>query len=622
MMAAAAVETPVATIPEIVRKVRDGFNSRKTLDKAFRTEQLRGLQRMMQECRDRIGQALKTDLDKCGMEIFMTECNHCEVEVSDAIKQLGHWMAPESVSKGLVNMMNSVFVEPEPYGVVLVIAPWNYPFSLVVLPLIGAIAAGNACIIKPSELSAATSNLFCELLPQYLDHDCYSVISGGVDVSQAVLKERFDYIFYTGSTPVGKLVMKQAAENLTPVTLELGGKSPCIIANDAAIEVAAKRLVWGKCINSGQTCIAPDYVICPRDKQAVLVERCKEAIREFYGEDPRLSPDYGKVINQRHFNRLMSLIRSTRGNVVFGGDTDEQKLKINPTLITDVTPGDPIMEDEIFGPILPFVPVDSVDEAINLVNSRYEDPKGNKDYGKIINRRHFDRLMSLIRSTRGNVVFGGDADEQKLKINPTLITDVTPGDSTMQEEIFGPILPIIAINNMEEAIEIINSMKAGRYFSRNRGTFFYVLSTSSLEKPLAMYVFSESKRTLNRVIRETSAGGVCHNDTLMHAGAGTLPFGGVGHSGLGAYHGKFSFDTFTHQKPVLSTSTGLEVVNKLVRYPPWTQRKLQILGWVLSPSQKRISFWPYLCLVLLVAGMALAVQTYGFPSWLYKLKPN
>ncbi|KAL5479996.1 hypothetical protein EMCRGX_G023609 [Ephydatia muelleri] len=535
MMAAAAVETPVATIPEIVRKVRDGFNSRKTLDKAFRTEQLRGLQRMMQECRDRIGQALKTDLDKCGMEIFMTECNHCEVEVSDAIKQLGHWMAPESVSKGLVNMMNSVFVEPEPYGVVLVIAPWNYPFSLVVLPLIGAIAAGNACIIKPSELSAATSNLFCELLPQYLDHDCYSVISGGVDVSQAVLKERFDYIFYTGSTPVGKLVMKQAAENLTPVTLELGGKSPCIIANDAAIEVAAKRLVWGKCINSGQTCIAPDYVICPRDKQAVLVERCKEAIREFYGEDPRLSPDYGKVINQRHFNRLMSLIRSTRGNVVFGGDTDEQKLKINPTLITDVTPGDPIMEDEIFGPILPFVPVDSVDEAINLVNSR--------------------------------------------------------------------------------------------------------------EKPLAFYVFTESKALFERIKRATSSGAILQNETLVHhqgkiqcdkhsqqttskcpmmliqafhlkwdSGSkfktfpfSALPFGGVGHSGIGAYHGKLTFDTFSHRRAVLCAGTGfMESLNAKIKYPPWDEVKEARLRRLISPGGGNVV--PAMSVLMMLAVISVVVM--------------
>ncbi|KAL5479997.1 hypothetical protein EMCRGX_G023610 [Ephydatia muelleri] len=511
-MASELISTDISTVSEVVRKVRDGYLTRRTLPRQYREGQLRALQRMLTENKQRWMDAFVKDLNKCEMEVVLMEYGFCLNDITHTLNHLDSWMAPRRVEKDFANQFNDLYTYPEPYGVALVIGAWNYPLQLTVSPLIGAIAAGNACIIKPSELSVAISNLLVELIPQYLDKDCYLVISGGVDVSQAVLKERFDYIFYTGSTPVGKLVMKQAAENLTPVTLELGGKSPCLVLGDANVEVAANRIVWGKCINAGQTCIAPDYILCHREKQDKLVEACKKAITEFYGQDP----------------------------------------------------------------------------------------KGNKDYGKIINRRHFDRLMSLIRSTRGNVVFGGDADEQKLKINPTLITDVTPGDSTMQEEIFGPILPIIAINNMEEAIEIINSR----------------------EKPLAMYVFSESKRTLNRVIRETSAGGVCHNDTLMHAGAGTLPFGGVGHSGLGAYHGKFSFDTFTHQKPVLSTSTGLEVVNKLVRYPPWTQRKLQILGWVLSPSQKRISFWPYLCLVLLVAGMALAVQTYGFPSWLYKLKPN
>eukprot|EP00731_Ephydatia_muelleri_P025045 Em0017g128a len=258
-------------------------------------------------------------------------------------------MALRRVEKEFANQFNDLYTYPEPYGVALVIGAWNYPLQLTVSPLIGAIAAGNACIIKPSELSVAISNLLAELIPQYLDKDCYSVISGGVDVSQAVLKERFDYIFYTGSTPVGKLVMKQAAENLTPVTLELGGKSPCLVLGDANVEVAANRIVWGKCINAGQTCIAPDYILCQREKQDKLVEACKKAITEFYGQDPKGNKDYGKIINRRHFDRLMSLIHSTRGNVVFGGDVDEQKLKINPTLITDVTPGDSTMQEEIFG---------------------------------------------------------------------------------------------------------------------------------------------------------------------------------------------------------------------------------------------------------------------------------
>lgn len=497
----------VADIPGQIARVRQGFRSHKTLPRAYREQQLKNLKRLMRENSAEILQALRHDLRKNENEAEMMETNICMNNIIYTLDNLEEWMAPDYKPKGLADMANTIYTVPEPYGVVLVIAPWNYPIQLMILPLIGAIAAGNACVLKPSESAVACSNLMAELISRYLDNECYPVITGGTEVSQALLKERFDYILYTGSTQVGKIVMESAAKNLTPVTLELGGKSPVIIADDADIDIAAKRIMWGKFLNTGQTCIAPDYILCPRDKQEKLVQGCKKALKDYYGEDPKSSKDYGRIINDRHFQRLTKVLKGTKGKVVHGGeqDADEAERYIPPTLITHVTPDDVLMEDEIFGPLLPFLGINNVDEAIKFVNDR--------------------------------------------------------------------------------------------------------------EKPLAFYVFA-GKSTFDYINQRTSAGGVCHNDTLMHANALSLPFGGVGHSGMGAYHFKYSFQTFSHYKPVFSTGTGMEFLNQMVRVPPFSKSKMKKARWLMTPPSRRSLFlWTLLKRMFILCSFAIVVHLF-LQRWL------
>lgn len=476
-------ETPLSSIPELVSQMRESFrHKRRTLPAEFRVQQLLQLRAMIAENEGVILEALWKDLHREHQETTMIELNPVRGDLSLALSSIHKWMSPESVEKNLLHKFNSAYVQPEPYGVVLLMSPWNYPFLLCVQPLIGAIAAGNVCILKLSEIAVHTSNVLSDLLPKYLDEDCVRVITGGVEVGQEVLKQRFDYIYFTGNCSVGKIVMKAAAEHLTPVILELGGKSPCIVSDDANIEVAARRIIWGKCINAGQSCIAPDYVLCSLDTQERLVEACKRTIREFYGENPKESKDFGRIVSSRHYQRVVALLDASRDKVVFGGEVEESERYVSPTLITNVTGEDKIMTEEIFGPLLPFVIVQNTDEAIEFIADR--------------------------------------------------------------------------------------------------------------EKPLALYVFSEDRATLNRVNHLTSAGGVTHNDTFLHGSLPSLPFGGVGHSGYGAYHGKFSFDTFSHRKPVLSTSTVgiLEGVNN-IRYPPYSPEKMDDVDRLQGTSEGR-SFWP------------------------------
>lgn len=467
--------TDVRSISEVVSRVRDGFETQCTLPCRYRITQLKNLRRMFEEKQNDICEALWEDLRKAQQECLMSELNPISADLSLAIDSVEKWMAPEHVGKDLLNSFNTAFIQSEPYGVVLIMSPWNYPVLLALQPLVGAIAAGNACVLKLSEVAVATSNVLAKLIPQYLDTKCYAVVTGEVDVAKEVLKQRFDYIFYTGSAVVGKSIMVQAAQHLTPLTLELGGKSPCIVADDANIEVAAQRIMWGKCLNAGQSCIAPDYVICTSAVQGRLVEACKGAVMRFFGQDPKCSPDYGRIINARHFRRILSMLDPVREKVAYGGIHDEQDRYIAPTLITDVTADDGIMSEEIFGPLLPFVVVESGDKAIEFIRKR--------------------------------------------------------------------------------------------------------------DKALVVYVFTESKRFLRDVVLRTSAGAVTHNDTMLHYSVSTLPFGGVGKSGFGCYHGKFSFDTLSHRKPVLSTVTSriIEGANN-IRYPPFCagkesdMQKLQLHG--------------------------------------------
>ncbi|KAJ8266732.1 hypothetical protein GJAV_G00134070 [Gymnothorax javanicus] len=447
---------------ETVERAREAFLSGRSRPLKFRVQQLRSLRRLFLEREEEIAAALKQDINKSQYDMQLYELIGIDGEIRLAIERLAEWAAPRYVEKNLMTLTDRVFVQPEPLGVVLIIGAWNYPWALTILPLIGAIAAGNAAVVKPSELSENSSKLLKELLPQYLDKELYPVVTGGAPETQELLKQRFDHILYTGNPTVGKLVMGAAARHLTPVILELGGKSPCYIDKDCDIPIACRRITWGKFTNCGQTCIAPDYILCEPSVQDRVVEEIGRTIQEFYGDNPVTSPDYGRIINERHFKRVMALM------------------------------------------------------------------EGN------------------------NVALGGQSDESQCYIAPTVLRDVQPDSKIMQEEIFGPLLPIVPVSGMEEAIRFIN----------NR------------EKPLALYVFSSRNRVIKRMIAETSSGGVTVNDVLMHYSVPSLPFGGVGGSGMGGYHGKHTFDQLSHLRSCLVKPLALERLNQ-VRYPPQCPARLR-----------------------------------------------
>ncbi len=445
-------------IPEVVQELRTTFNKGRTHSFAWRDGQLAGLQRMLREQEASILQALRTDVGKPELEGFMSEVAYCLGEVELARSKLKGWMKPKRVSSPVFLQPGSSYIHKDPLGVVLIIAPWNYPLGLLIGPLIGALAAGNCVVVKPSEVAAATSALAAELLPRYLDAEAVKVVEGAVEETTVLLEQRFDHIFYTGNGRVGRLVMAAAAKHLTPVTLELGGKSPCIVDENVDLEVTLKRICWGKFSNAGQTCVAPDYILAHRRIHDRLLEGLRRTVVQFYGEDPQQSPDYGRVVNERHHRRLMAMIES--GEPVVGGQGDEADRYIAPTVLKNVQPDAPVMSDEIFGPILPVLAVDSIQSAIEFVNAR--------------------------------------------------------------------------------------------------------------PKPLALYVFSNNKGVQDRVLTRTSSGGATVNHCWMHLANPNLPFGGVGESGMGAYHGKASFDVFTHRKSVLRKSTYFDVS---LTYPPFTDDK-------------------------------------------------
>jgi len=445
--------TQQLAVQEILQQQRQFFSTGTTKDIAFRLTQLKNLKQAVLDNRDEIIDALKADLKKPQFESYLTEIRVIK-EIDYAIKNLKNWSKPKKVSVTLDQLPGSAFIYPEPLGVVLIIAPWNYPFQLTISPLVGAIAAGNCAILKPSEISPHTSSIITKICQKTFAPAYISVVEGGVETSQQLLQQKFDHIFFTGSTAIGKIVMEAAAKNLTPVTLELGGKSPCIIDTDINIEYTARRIVWGKFLNAGQTCIAPDYLLVNQTIKKPLLNNIKKCLQEFYGNDPETSPDFARIINQKQFNRLVELLKN--GEIIVGGKTNPETCYIAPTLIDKVSLDAPIM----------------------------------------------------------------------------------------QEEIFGPILPIIEYSHLEEAISFVNNQP----------------------KPLALYFFSKNQEYQQQILQKTSSGGVCINDTIMQIAVSELPFGGVGNSGIGSYHGKTSFDTFSHQKSVLKKSFLLDIK---VRYAPY-----------------------------------------------------
>jgi aldehyde dehydrogenase (NAD+) len=454
--------TEASEIPKLVAKLRDAFESGRTRPIEWRRRQLQRMKAMLEEREADFLDALAADLGKPRLEGWASDIAIVINEIEHALRHLAGWMKPERVWTPLAQRPGRATVRPEPFGVALIIAPWNYPVHLLLLPMVGALAAGNSVVGKPSEVSAHTSAALARLVPEYLDPDGVEIVEGGVTETQALLAERFDYIFYTGNGRVGRIVMEAAAKHLTPVTLELGGKSPVIVDAAANVEVAARRIAFGKFLNAGQTCIAPDYVLVARARHEELVEQIGRAIRDFYGADPAASPDYARIVNDAHFRRLEQLL--TGGTPVVGGETRADERYVAPTVLRDVAPGSPVMTEEIFGPILPVIPVTDVDEAIGFVNER--------------------------------------------------------------------------------------------------------------DRPLALYVFSESDGVQERVLEQTSSGGACVNATVMHVAVPDLPFGGVGASGMGAYHGKAGFDVFSHRKSVLVKPTRLD---PKLAYPPYTKLKERII---------------------------------------------
>lgn len=455
-------QTEVDTIPGVVDAARQAFDSGRTRSLDWRLSQLDALSRMIKERKDDILDALNDDVGKPRLEAYAAEVAFMDKDIQHLKKHLRSWMKPEKVPTPAVTQPGWSRVYKDPLGVVLVIAPWNYPFQLAVSPLAGAIAAGNSVVLKPSEVAPKTSAVMARWLPEYLDSTCVKVIEGGIPETTKLLEQRFDHIFYTGNGTVGRIVMTAAAKHLTPVTLELGGKSPCIVDRSADLDVTARRIIWGKFYNCGQTCVAPDYILVEDSVHDALLNRMAATVREFWGDDPQQSKDYGRVVNARHHQRLMKLIGS--GELVTGGDADESDRYIAPTILKNVAEDSPVMRDEIFGPILPVLSVPHVDAAISFINK-----------------------------------------------NP---------------------------------------------------------------KPLALYLYSSDKRNQARVLARTSSGGALLNHCILHLTVPDLPFGGVGASGMGAYHGKASFDTFTHQKSVLRKPF---VMDPPILYPPYTGTKEAIL---------------------------------------------
>ncbi|MCQ2421402.1 MAG: aldehyde dehydrogenase [Lachnospiraceae bacterium] len=441
-------------ISEIVEKQRAFFHTGATLSVKFRLEALKKLKACIQRYDEEIAAAVKADLGKSKMESYMVENGLVLSEISYMLKHTRSYAREKTVWTPLAHFASRSFKKPSPYGVVLIMSPWNYPFMLALEPMVDALAAGNTVVLKPSAYSPHTSAIIEKIIGECFPAEYVSVVSGGRKENQALLQEHFDYIFFTGSQAVGREVMQKASVHLTPVTLELGGKSPCIIMKDANLKLAAKRFVFGKLLNCGQTCVAPDYIYCHESVRDAFVEEVKKQLRKQGGEDCFQNPDYGKIINEKHFQRVSGLI-------------DQSK-----------------------------------------------------------------------------VVYGGQTKPETLQIAPTVMTDVTWEDAVMQEEIFGPLVPVLTFTDTKNLIEKLHTM----------------------QEPLAFYVFTSSKKTAKQLMSACSFGGGCINDTIIHLATSEMGFGGVGASGMGAYHGRVGFDTFTHYKSIVDKKTWLDLP---MRYQPY-----------------------------------------------------
>lgn len=433
----------------------------------FRKKTLIKLLDVVTRREDDIIQALRDDFRKPAFESVLTETSLVISELKDSIRKIRRRARPKMVFPNLLNFPSTDFIYPEPFGKVLVIAPWNYPFLLAMSPLIAAVSAGNSVVLKPSELASNTASMLELIVAEVFDPTHVEVFQGGPEVSARLLKQRWDYIFFTGSVSVGKLVAKAAAENLTPLTLELGGKNPCIVDATANLKLAAKRIVWGKLLNAGQTCIAPDYILAHRSVKERLIDCLKAEITIAYGENPKLSPDFPRIIDERNFTRLTNMIDQTK------------------------------------------------------------------------------------------VVFGGDSDRRELYVSPTIIDSPAPESVLMADEIFGPILPVLGFDTIQDVAKAI----------------------SKYEKPLSLYVFSGNRTFVKNVIRDFSFGGGCVNDTVIYFANKRLPFGGVGQSGFGRYHGRFGFETFSHFKPVTKKATWLDIKLRYAPYAKKLQLVRQIMKW-------------------------------------------
>ncbi|MGB3787087.1 MAG: aldehyde dehydrogenase [Phormidesmis sp.] len=449
-----ALSAPPAS-DRILQSQRAFFATGKTKLLDFRLEQLNKLKDAIAARQDQIIQAAKDDLGRPEFEGYFEI--GVVAELSYVLKKLKSWVKPKKVSLPLSQLPGSAWVQPEPLGCVLIIGPWNYPFQLVISPLIGAIASGNCAIIKPSEIAPATSKVVAELVAATFDPDYVAIKEGGVEVAQELLAQKFDHIFFTGGTRVGQIVMEASAKQLTPVTLELGGKSPCIVDKDINVEVTAKRIVWGKYLNAGQTCVAPDYLLVHEEIKPAFLETLQRVIHDAYGDNPSQSPDLSRLVSDRQFDRVASLIEGEE--VLIGAQMNRADKFIAPTVLNNVSWDAPVMQDEIFGPVLPVIGYREIGDAIAQINAR--------------------------------------------------------------------------------------------------------------PKPLALYLFSSSKSLQDHVLSSTSSGGVCINDVFLHVAIWGMPFGGVGDSGIGAYHGKTSFDTFSHMKSVLKKPFWLDID---WRYPPYAKK--------------------------------------------------
>lgn len=449
----------MSQVAEILQEQRQFFGSNETKSLKFREEQLRTLKRLIVENEKRISAALREDLSKPELEIYATEVGFTLHELDLSLKNLERWARPKKVSTNLVNQPGKSRIFPEPYGVSLVISPWNYPFQLAMAPAIAALSAGNTVVLKPSELTPKTAEVLASIVNENFPKKYFHVITGGIETSQALLNQRFDKIFFTGSTEVGRIVAKAAAEHLTPVTLELGGKSPAIVMDDADLNVTARRILWGKCVNAGQTCVAPDYVLVSEKTKPRLIKALKKAYHQFFPSGLELGENFSSIVNEKHFERLKSYLEGAQ--IIQGGESDPERKYFEFTLIDGVSWDSPVMKEEIFGPILPLMIFQSLDDLIHQVKTQ--------------------------------------------------------------------------------------------------------------EKPLALYLFTSDESVKDKIRTELSFGGGAINETLMHLGNPDLPFGGVGQSGYGAYHGERGFLEFSHQKSILEKATWVDLP---LRYPPYDNSKL------------------------------------------------